>query len=95
MADNNVKVESRYLSYNKAAVERILGQVDQIDETPTAGSDNVVKSGGVTAAIETAIEEIPVASESDVRNIVKDWLANPEPEEQVEEEPGGQDGPGE
>jgi len=45
------KVDPRYLTYDAKDVERILGSVEHIDDTPTAESDNPVKSGGVAASL--------------------------------------------
>lgn len=47
----DVTVSPRYLPYDKDDVERILGQVETLDDTPTEESENPVKSGGVAAAI--------------------------------------------
>lgn len=83
MADN-VNIDPRYMRYDKADVERILGSVEHIDDTPMEESDNPVKSRGVAAAIRQAIEGIPKASEEDVRSIVRDWAPKPEPESEPE-----------
>lgn len=58
MAGSNTAVESRYLKYNKAEVERILGSVEHVDDTPTEESDNPVKSGGVNAALVGKLDSV-------------------------------------
>lgn len=48
---NNVTVDPRYLSYDKADVETLLGKVEHADSTPTENSENMIKSGAVAAAL--------------------------------------------
>lgn len=76
---NEVTVDPRYLSYNKADVEVLLGKVDNADAEPTEGSTNMISSGAVAAAL-TDMAEVG-EKVGDVPD------ENPEPEEQ-EEEPG-------
>ncbi len=81
----SVQLDPKYLSENKDEVERILASVKHIDDAPTAESNNAVKSGGVATAIQEAVENLPIASEEDVRSIVRDWTPpEPEPEEDDE-----------
>lgn len=77
--ENEVTVDPRYLSYNKAGVEVLLGKVDNADAEPTEGSTNMISSGAVAAAL-TDMAEVG-EKVGDVPD------ENPEPEEQ-EEEPG-------
>ena len=49
---NNVNYDPRYLSYDKAEVEELLGKVDNADSAPTADSENMIKSGAVKAALD-------------------------------------------
>lgn len=77
--ENEVTVDPRYLSYNKADVETLLGKVDNADAEPTEGSTNMISSGAVAAAL-TDMAEVG-EKVGDVPD------ENPEPEEQ-EEEPG-------
>ncbi len=53
---SDVKVNSRYLSYNKDEVQSILDGVKTLDSTPTAASNNPVKSGGVATAMLDKLE---------------------------------------
>lgn len=76
---NEVTVDPRYLSYNKADVEVLLGKVDNADAEPTEGSTNMISSGAVAVAL-TDMAEVG-EKVGDVPD------ENPEPEEQ-EEEPG-------
>lgn len=78
---NDVNVDPRYLRYNKDDVERILGSVEAFDSVPIKNSNKPVKSGGIAKAIEDAVDNIPMASEEGVRNIVKDWTSETETEE--------------
>ena len=48
---NEVTIDPRYLSYDKADVEELLGKVDHADDAPTADSENMIKSGAVAAAL--------------------------------------------
>lgn len=85
MADNNVTVSSRYLSYNKAEVQGLLDKVNNADAEPTADSENMISSGAVAEALgnyntkEEIADLTAVASEEEVRAIVKDYLTD-EPE---------------
>lgn len=80
-----VQLDPKYLSKNKDEVERILASVATIDDAPTAESDNPVKSGGVATAIQEAVENLPMASEENVRGIVSHWTPpESEPEEDDE-----------
>lgn len=51
MADNNVKVESRFMKYNKAEVDDLLDKVHNADTEPTEGSANMISSGAVSEAL--------------------------------------------
>jgi len=53
---SDVKVNSRYLSYNKDEVQSILDGVKTLDSTPTESSNNPVKSGGVATAMLDKLE---------------------------------------
>jgi hypothetical protein len=94
MADN-VTIDPRYSKYTNKEIERVLDSVATIDDAPTEGSDNPVKSGAVASALagyptkdeitellEGKQDVMEEASEEDVRSIVKDWTpdADPEPE---------------
>jgi len=46
-----VTTNPRYLTYNKAEVQEILGRMEHIDDVPTGDSDYPVKSSGVYKAI--------------------------------------------
>ena len=48
---NEVQIDPRYLSYDKADVEELLGKVDNADAEPTAESENMISSGAVHAAL--------------------------------------------
>ena len=48
---NNVNVDPRYLSYDKADVEALLSKVDNADSVPTAESENMISSGAVAASL--------------------------------------------
>ena len=89
---NEVNVESRYLSYDKADVETLLDKVNNADAEPTAESENMISSGAVHEALGSYVakEDLKVASEEAVRGIVKNWSpdAEPEPESEPEEEAG-------
>lgn len=80
---NQVTINKRYLTYNKAEAQDILDSVSQIDDTPTDGSQYPVKSGGVKAALDNYTttshlnellagkqDSMTVAQEADVRSIV-------------------------
>lgn len=82
MADN-VTVDPRYMSYNKDEMDRILASVEHIDETPTEGSDNVVKSGGVAAAFGQADEKFATVGE-----VVEEVDDGSDDEPEPEPEPG-------
>lgn len=60
---NETTVDPRYMAYDKDEMDRILASVEHIDETPTEGSDNVVKSGGVAAAFGAADEKYATVGE--------------------------------
>lgn len=81
---NEVTVDPRYMKYDKDEMDSILASVEHFDNSPTENSDNPVKSGGVATAIKQAVQNIPKASEENVRNIVKNWMSEPEPEEEEE-----------
>jgi len=87
MADN-VKIISSYLKYDTKDVEQLLDKVNDADAEPTAESENMISSGAVHEALGNYAtkEDLKVASEEEVRGIVKNWAPEAEPEE--EEEPG-------
>ena len=84
MPDNKTNINPRYLTYNKDEVQALLSKVNHPDATPTAGSDELITSGGVAAAIETATT---AAAEADVRAIVTGYSPEEEKEESEQEEP--------
>lgn len=85
---NEVTVDPRYLSYDKAEVEDLLGKVEHADAEPTAESGNMISSGAVHEALgnyntkEEIDEMLTTANEESIRNIVKNWEPAPEPEEE-------------
>lgn len=93
MADNNATISSRYLSYNKTEVQALLDKVHNADAEPTAESENMISSGAVHEALGNYAtkDDLKVASEEEVRSIVKNWSPDqkpelePEPEEEEEE----------
>lgn len=85
MADK-VTVDPRYLSYDKADVEELLGKVKNADAEPTAESKNMISSGAVAAALgnystteqmnEALAGKMPatdIATEESVRAIVSGY----------------------
>lgn len=60
---NETTVDPRYMAYDKDEMDRILASVEHIDDTPTSGSNNVVKSGGVAAAFGAADEKYATVGE--------------------------------
>lgn len=99
---NEVNVDPRYSKYSSQQIEDVLDKVHNADEQPTAESGNMISSGAVAAALGNynTKEEVTEllsdkqdtmteASEEEIRNIVRNWSPDqqPEPEEQ-EEEPG-------
>ena len=78
MAEN---IDPRYLPYTSQEVKTILEQVEHLDETPTPGSNNPIKSGGVSEALGNYFnKETDVASEEEIRDIVRNYEPEPEPE---------------
>ena len=78
MADN-VTVNNRYLGYNSQEVKQILKQVETLDNAPTEGSDNPIKSGGVAAALGDYFnKENDLATEESVRAIVSGYTPDTE-----------------
>ena len=84
---NEVKIDPRYLSYDKAEVEELLGKVDHADDAPTAESENMIKSGAVAAslgnystteqmneALAGKMDKMDIATEHNVRNIVSHYV---------------------
>lgn len=90
MADNNVTVDPRYLSYNKDDVQRLLDKVNNADAEPTAESDNMISSGAVYEALDSYVakKDLKMASEEEVRGIVKSWSPDQKPEPEPEPEEG-------
>lgn len=85
---NNVTVDPRYMKYRtKDEVETLLDKVNNADAEPTAESGNMISSGAVHEALGgyVAKEDLKVASEEDVRGIVKNWSPDQEPEPEEEE----------
>ena len=95
---NEVIVDPRYMTYNKDEVQALLDKVNNADAEPTEESENMISSGAVAEALgnystteemNTALagkqDAMDEASEEEVRNIVKNWTPDAEPEE---EEPG-------
>ena len=96
---NEVIVDPRYMTYNKDEVQALLDKVNNADVEPTEESENMISSGAVAEALvkyattENVTEQLAgkqdamdEASEEEIRNIVKNWSPDAEPEE--EEEPG-------
>jgi hypothetical protein len=85
---NEVTVDPRYLSYDKAEVEELLGKVDNADAEPTEDSTNMISSGAVHEALGNYVakEDLNEAPEEEVRNIVKNWEPQVEPEPEPEGE---------
>lgn len=83
-------INPRYLTYNKDKVQALLDKVDNADAEPTAGSGNMISSGAVHEALGSYVakEDLKVASEENVRDIVKNWNPDQEPEPEEEEESG-------
>lgn len=83
-----VTVDPRYLKYDKDDVERLLDKVNNADEEPTAESENMISSGAVHRALGNyaSKEDLTEASEEEVRNIVKNWTPDAEPEEEEPDE---------
>ena len=79
-----VTIDPRYSKHNNQEIERILDSVATIDSEPTPDSDNPISSGAVAAALGHVAENLPEASEESVRDIVKNWT----PDEEPEPEPG-------
>jgi len=77
MADNNVTVDPRYMTYNKEEIQGLLDKVHNADAEPTAESTNMISSSAVAAAL-TDMAEVG-EKVGDVPD------ENPEPEEQEEE----------
>ncbi|MBQ9646169.1 MAG: hypothetical protein IJV24_07420 [Prevotella sp.] len=99
MADKNVNINPRYLTYNKDEVQDILDGVKQVDEAPAADSKYPVSSGGVhkelrkytnTEALTQLLagkqDNIGVANEADVRALVTDYSPETPP---AQDEQGG------
>lgn len=84
MADNNVIVDPRYMTYNKDEVQNLLDKVNNADAEPTAESENMISSGAVAEALGNYVakEDLTEATEQEVRNIVKNWEPAPDPEEE-------------
>lgn len=90
---NNVTVDPRYMKYRtKDEVEALLDKVNNADAEPTAESGNMISSGAVHEALDNYVakEDLKVASEEDVRGIVKNWSPDQEPEPEPEEEKAGE-----
>lgn len=73
MAENNTSIDPRYLSYDKEEVENILKSVEHFDEQPEEESKNPVTSEGIKRTLAGYFTKEEVASEEDVRSIVKNW----------------------
>jgi len=90
---NEVNVDPRYLSYSKDEAQALLDKVNNADAQPTAESANMISSGAVAAALgnydtkEEIDEKLTTATEQNIRNIVKNYDPNAQPE-QEEEDPG-------
>jgi len=50
-----VELDPKYMRYNSRETQEILDSVRTIDDAPVAESENVVKSGGVQAALDTKL----------------------------------------
>lgn len=89
MADN-VTVDPRYMTYDKDDVQALLDKVNNADAEPTAESGNMISSGAVHEALGSYVakEDLKMASEEEVRGIVKNWSPNQEPESEPEPEEG-------
>ena len=83
---DNVTIDPRYSKYDNHKIEEILDSVAEFDEAPTEGSEKPVTSGGVDTAIKEAMKNLPVTSEENVRNIVKNYNPDPESEPENDEE---------
>lgn len=79
-----VTIDPRYSKHNNQEIERILDSVATIDSTPAPESNNPISSGAVAAALGHVAENLPEATEESVRDIVKNWT----PDEEPEPEPG-------
>lgn len=90
---NEVTVDPRYMTYDKDEVQGLLDKVNNADTEPTAESENMISSGAVAKALgnyattESVTESLAdkqdamdEASEEDIRDIVKNWTPDAEPE---------------
>ena len=96
---NEVQIDPRYLSYDKAEVEDLLGKVEHADAEPTAESENMISSGAVAsalgnystteqmnAALASKMDATDIATEESVRSIVSNYNPDAEPEPEPESE---------
>lgn len=85
---NEVNVDPRYSKYTTQQIEDVLDKVHNADEQPTAGSGNMISSGAVDAALDSYVakKDLKMASEEEVRGIVKNWSPDQEPEPEPSEE---------
>ena len=97
---NEVTVDPRYSKYDTEEIEAVFDKVHNADAEPTAESGNMISSGAVAAALgnystteemNTALADkqdaMNEASEEEIRDIVKNYNPDAEPEPE-EEEPG-------
>ena len=79
---NDVTIDPRYMTYDKDEVQALLDKVNNADAEPTPESGNMISSGAVAAALNgyATKGDVKESTEQNVRNIVKNWVADPAPE---------------
>ena len=79
MAENNITLNPRYLTFNKAEVQRILSSVRRIDTEPTENNEYPITSGAVNklriADIEQTSEGTSSSPVSIKPNCVNRWTS--------------------
>lgn len=90
--ENEVNVDPRYSKYSTQQIEDVLDKVHNADAEPTAESGNMISSGAVHEALDSYVakDDLKMASEEEVRGIVKNWSPDQEPELEEQEEATGE-----